>query len=191
MASPALSYYIHAPNQPGGPLRLPRRIAADALDRIPEAYRIAYIEEDDGTGYFLSTRTADAIRDGEAELASLNAQLAKIQVEGPAKLAATKEAMRNDAINTALQSALATAGVKEGLLEAAIALVKKKNAFEAEKSADGAYAVEARTKFGLATVDAVVQQFMDDEGAAYREKPTAPSAGSHFSQLQSGLKRPH
>nr|WP_155249085.1 hypothetical protein [Mesorhizobium loti] len=183
------NYYIHAPNKTDGPLRLPRRIAADRLEAIAESYRAAYIEEEDGTGYFLSTRTADVIRDGEAELASHKAQLEKLQVEGPAKLAAVKQQMRDDAVNTTLQSALAKAGVKEGLFEAAIALVKKKNAFEADKSDDGEYSVLARTKFGLATVESVVQQFVQsDEGAAYRSAAAPTGGGGKFNQLQSQLK---
>ncbi|MET2827349.1 hypothetical protein [Mesorhizobium shangrilense] len=191
MASPAEknNYYVPVHNQPD-PLRLPRRIAADALDRIPEPYRAAYIEEEDPTkGFELSTRIADAIRDGEAEIASLNAELAKIQVEGPAKLATVKKQMRDDAVNETLQVALTKAGVKTELFDAALALVKRKAEFEAEKSDDGTYAVQARTPFGLATVESVVQQFVDsDEGAAYRGKRAAPSAGNSFSQLQAGLK---
>jgi Asp-tRNA(Asn)/Glu-tRNA(Gln) amidotransferase C subunit len=173
-----------------GDLKLRRNITVAELEGVPEAYRVAYMEHDDGD-LELSVRTADYVATALGEIASLTAQAEKIQVEGPAKLAAAKQRTRDDAVALTLQSALAKAGVKADLLEGAIALVKKKNEFEVEASDDGGYAVLARTKFGLATVDAVVQQFMDDEGAAYRGKPIAPSAGSHFSQLQSGLKRPH
>lgn len=183
------NYYIHAAGQPDL-LRLPRRIAADALDRIPESYRSAYIEEEDPSkGFELSVRIADVIRDSESEIASLNAQLEKIQTEGPAKLEAAKQQTRDEAVNLTLRSSLSKAGVKEELIEGATALLKKKNVFEAEKSDAGEYAVLARTPLGLAEVDAVVQQFAEsEEGAAYRGKRTAPSAGSHFNQLQSGLK---
>ncbi|RWM22613.1 MAG: hypothetical protein EOR73_07045 [Mesorhizobium sp.] len=183
------NYYIHAAGQPDL-LRLPRRIAADALDRIPESYRSAYLEEEDPSkGFELSVRIADVIRDSESEIASLTTRLEKIQTEGPAKLATVKQQMRDDAVDTTLRLSLTKAGVKEELLEGVIALLKKKNEFEAEKSDDGEYAVLARTKLGLSTVDAVVQQFVEsEEGAAYRGKRTAPSAGSHFNQLQLGLK---
>ncbi|MGX8011669.1 hypothetical protein ACVDG8_023190 [Mesorhizobium sp. ORM8.1] len=116
----------------------------------------------------------------------------KLQVEGPAKVAAVKQQMRDDAVNTTLQSALTKAGVKDGLLEGAMALLKKQNAFEAEKSDDGRYAVLARTKFGLAEVDAVVQQFVEsDEGAVYRGKRAAPPSGSAFSQLSGQKEQRH
>lgn len=186
------NYYVPVHDQPN-PLCLPRRIAADRLDAIPENYRAAYLEEDDPTkGFELSTRIADVIRDGEAELASLNAQLEKIKVEGPAKLAAVKQQMRDNAVDETLRLSFAKAGAHNGLVDGAMAILKKTNQFEAEKTSDdGTYAVLARTSLGLAQVDSVVQQFMQsDEGAAYRGKPAAP-AGSAFSQLQSGLKRQH
>ncbi|MER9116296.1 hypothetical protein NKH93_06715 [Mesorhizobium sp. M0954] len=197
MASPDLihSYYVHSAIYPDGPLRLPRRIATDRLEAIPEAYRAAYdyIEEDDpGRGYELSTAIADVIRDGEAELASLKAQFEKLQVEGPVKLAAVKQQMRDDAINTTVQLSLAKAGAHEGLVEGAMSILKKRNEFEAEKSDEGTYAVLARTSLGLAPVDGVVQQFMQsEEGAAYRGKPARPAAGSHFNRLSERLKLRH
>lgn len=183
------NYYVPVHDQPNL-LCLPRRIAADRMEAIPENYRAAYIEEDDPTkGFELSTRIADAIRDGEAEIASLTAQVEKLKVEGPAKLAAVKQQMRDNAVDETLRLSLATAGAKDALADGAMAILKKRNQFEAEKSDDGTYAVLARTPLGLAQVDVVVQEFIQsDEGAAYRGKPAAPTAGGHFSQLQSGLK---
>ncbi|MHC2797419.1 hypothetical protein ACVINZ_006431 [Mesorhizobium jarvisii] len=174
-----------------GDVKLRRKITVAELEGVPEAYRACYMEHDDGD-LELSVRTADYVATALGELADLNAQMEKIQVEGPAKVAAAKQQSRDDAVALTLQSSLVKAGVKADLLEGALALLKKKNGFEVEASDDGGYAVVARTRLGLATVESVVQQFVDsDEGAVYRGKPTAPSAGSHFSQLQSSLKRPH
>lgn len=169
------NYYIHAPNQPDGPLRLPRRIAADALERIPESYRIAYIEEDDGRGYFLSTRTADVVRDSEAEIARLNAVIEEL----PAKLERERKAWRDDAVNAAIQSSLKKAGVKEGLLEGAAAILKKKNQFEVDPSDDGkGLVVTARNAHGLCEVDRLAMQLVDGEkGAVWRDSRSAPFAG--------------
>jgi hypothetical protein len=176
VTSPALinSYYLMVHNQPDL-LRLPRRIAADALDRIPESYRIAYIEEDDGKGYFLSTRTADVVRDSEAEIARINAEIEDI----PAKLERERKARRDDAVNDAIQSSLKKAGVKKGLLEGAISLLKAENGFEVDPSDDGrGFVVTGRNAFGLCEVDSLVEELVGgEEGAVWRERKPAPSAG--------------
>ncbi|MFA6156141.1 hypothetical protein [Mesorhizobium sp.] len=156
---------------------MPLRIAPGRLDVIPENYRAAYIEEEDPTkGFELSTCIADVIRDGETEIASLNAQIAKIQVEGPAKLAAVEQQIRDNAVDETLRLAFAKAGAHDGLVDGAMAILKKRNKFEAEKSSDdGAYAVLARNATWPLQVDSVVQQFMQsDEEAAYRRKSAAP-----------------
>ncbi len=177
-------------------LRLSKKVTAAGLALVPEEYRIAYrpVDEDDedceGYAFILCVSAADYVTEAQAEIARLAGALETIKVEGPARLAAVKQQMRDDAITTTLQSSLAKAGVQEGLLEGAIAMVKKKSQFEVEKS-DKGYAVLARTAFGLTTVECVVREFVDsDEGAAYRGKRAAAPAGRHFSQLQSGLKEP-
>ncbi|RWO35571.1 MAG: hypothetical protein EOS08_03835 [Mesorhizobium sp.] len=174
--SPALinSYFLMVHDQPE-PLRLPRRIAVDALDRIPENYHVAYIEEDNGKGYFLSTQIADVVRAGEAEIARLNASIKEL----PAKLERERKAWRDDAVDDAIQSSLKKAGVKEGLLEGAMSVLKKQNSFEVDPSDDGrGFVVTGRNDYGLCEVDSLVEKLVGgEEGAVWRERKPAPSAG--------------
>ncbi|MBZ9718542.1 hypothetical protein LB519_11835 [Mesorhizobium sp. AD1-1] len=170
MDSPALinsSYLLSVHNQ-RDLLRLPRRIAADRLEAIPESYRMAYIEDENGKGYFLSTQTADVIRDGEAEIARINAEMEDI----PARVERERKAWRNDAVNDAIQSSLKKAGVKEGLLEGAMSMLKKENSFEVDPSDDGrGFVVTGRNAYGLCEVDSLVVKLVGgDEGAVWRER---------------------
>ncbi|RUW50580.1 hypothetical protein EOA32_18895 [Mesorhizobium sp. M1A.F.Ca.ET.072.01.1.1] len=169
-------------------LQLRIKITVTELASVPEAYRVAYMEHDDGD-LELSTSAADYVRDALAELASLNAQIEKLKTEGPAKVELERQRRRDDAVDVALRDSLKKAGVKADLFEGAMAQLKKENEFEAETSDDGkGFVVLARTPFGLHSVDAVVGRLVGEEGA-WRERRTAPSAG-YFSSLLAGLKEP-
>ncbi|MER8608381.1 hypothetical protein NKH45_34820 [Mesorhizobium sp. M1156] len=179
----------------GDGLRLRKKVTADALvTLVPEEYRVAYrpVDEDDddceGYDFIVCPSAAHYVAEAKAEIVRLDAALETLKVEGPAMVAAEKQASRDHAVHMTLYSALTTAGVKAGLLEGAITLLKDDNDFEVGESDDRKKkrVVHARTERGLLTVDALVQQFVAGEGAAYLEKRAAP-AGGHFSQLQSGL----
>ncbi|MER9251688.1 hypothetical protein NKI59_07710 [Mesorhizobium sp. M0598] len=180
-------------------LRLSKKVTAAGLALVPEEYRVAYrpVDEDDddceGYDFILCASAADYVTEAKAEIARLDAALATLKVEGPAMVAAEKQASRDYAVSTTLRHSLVKAGVKGGLVEGVISLLKDENDFEVGESDDRKKkrVVHARTERGLLTVDALVQQFVTNEGAAYLEKRAAPAAGNHFSQLQSGLKRPH
>ncbi|MER8582724.1 hypothetical protein NKG95_29155 [Mesorhizobium sp. M1423] len=177
---------------------LRRKIATADLASVPEEYRVAYREADqddeDEAGYdfILAVRAADYVAEAKAEIARLDAALETLKVEGPAMVAAEKQASRDYAVSTTLRHSLVNAGVKGGLVEGVISLLKDENDFEVGESDDRKKkrVVHARTERGLLTVDALVQQFVTNEGAAYLEKRAAP-VGGHFSQLQSGLKLRH
>jgi hypothetical protein len=179
-------------------LRLRNKLTKTDLPTVPEEYRIAYrpVDEDDddceGYDFILCASAANYVTEAKAEIARLTAALETLQVEGPARVAAAKQEAHDHAVHVTLQSALARAGVKAGLLEGATDLLRAKNDFEVEVSDDRKKkrVVHARTERGLVTVDALVQQFVTTEGAAYLERRAAP-IGGHFNQLQSGLKRPH
>ncbi|TIL65362.1 hypothetical protein [Mesorhizobium sp.] len=172
-----------------GDLKLRKKITVAELASVPEDYRIAYMEHDGGVDLELSVRSANYVEEALAEIARLNAEIERLQVEGPARIEAERKARRDDAVDLALHSSLNKAGVKSGLKEGAIAVLKKENEFEAEPSDDGeGFVVLARTPFGLYSVDAIVEQMVSgEEGAAWRDRRTAPSPG-YFTGLLSGLK---
>lgn len=173
-----------------GDEKLRVRITAAELEAVPEAYRAAYLEADDDSGdLVLATRIANYVTTALAEIADLKAKVEKLQTQGPMKLEAERKARREERVNATLHAALAKAGVKPGLLEGAMELLKGQNEFEVEPSDDGKrHVVLARTANGLHSVDSIVSQLMDGEaGAAWRDKRTAPSAG-YFTGLLSGLK---
>ncbi|RUW58358.1 hypothetical protein [Mesorhizobium sp. M7A.F.Ca.US.008.03.1.1] len=174
---------------------LRKKITTADLASVPEEYRVAYraVDEDDddceGYDFILAVSAANYVTEAKAEIASLTAKLETLKVEGPARVAAEKLASRDYAVATTLRHSLVKAGVKSGLVEGVIALLKDENDFEVEESSDRKKrpVVNARTERGLLTVDALVEQFVTTQGAAYLERRAAP-AGGHFSQLQSGLK---
>ncbi|RUT84830.1 MULTISPECIES: hypothetical protein [unclassified Mesorhizobium] len=188
MASP-ISIYIKEG------LRLRMKLTKTDIASVPEEYRIAYraVDEDDddckGYDFILCVAAANYCTEALAELAALNAQLERLKVDGPKMVAAEKQASRDHAVHMTLYHSLAKAGVKQGLIEGAMDLLQDRNDFEVGET-DGRKkerVVHARTERGLLTVDALVQEFVQAEGAAYLERRAAPTGG-HFSQLQSGLK---
>lgn len=172
-----------------GDLKLRRKITVAELASVPEDYRVAYGEHDDGEDLELSVRAANYVTEALAEIARLNAETERLETEFPAKLEAERKARRDDAVDLALHSSLSKAGVKPGLMKAATAQLKDENGFEVEPSDDGkGFVVLARTPYGLHSVDAIVEQMVNgEEGAAWRDRRTAPSAG-YFTSLLSGLK---
>ncbi|TRC93902.1 hypothetical protein FJV77_20720 [Mesorhizobium sp. WSM4306] len=182
----------------GDGLRLRRKLVKTDLASVPEEYRLAYrpVDEDDddceGYDFILCVSAAHYVTEAKAEIARLAAALEKLKVEGPARVAAAKQEARDFAVDLALRSSLSKAGVKPGLMQGAIAVLQEENDFEVGETDDRKKkrVVLARTQLGLVPVDALVQEFVAGEGAAYLERRAAP-AGGHFSQLQSGLKRAH
>lgn len=175
--------------QTGG-LKLRRKITPAELESVPEAYRLAYGERGHADGdLVLSSRAADYATAALAEIAELNAKIEKLKVEGPLKVEAEKKARRDDAVENALHRSLTKAGVKPGLVEGAIALLREQNEFEAEPSESGkGFVVLARTPFGLHSVDAIVERLVEGEqGAEYRARRIAPSSG-FFSSMLKGMK---
>lgn len=179
----------------GEDLRLRMKLTKTDLASVPHEYRIAYrpVDEDDddceGYDFILCVSAALYCKEAKAEIASLSAKLEKLKVEGPKMVAAEKQASRDHAVHMSLFHSLAKAGVKQGLIEGAMDLLQDRNDFEVGET-DGRKkerVVHARTERGLLTVDALVQEFVQAEGAAYLERRAAPTGG-HFSQLQSGLK---
>ncbi|RUV08162.1 hypothetical protein EOA79_01455 [Mesorhizobium sp. M1A.F.Ca.IN.020.03.2.1] len=167
-------------------LRLPRRIAADALDGIPEAYRAAYLEEDDPSkGFRLSTSVADVIRDGTAEIAALEAQLAELPVKREAAIAAEKQARKQEKIDATLHSTCEAAGIPEKLIEGAIAILSGNTTFEVDESYEFGGGVVVATRDGVQnSVEGLVESFLDsDEGAGFRGKRRAPPSDGYFTSL--------
>ncbi|TPK69902.1 hypothetical protein, partial [Mesorhizobium sp. B2-4-17] len=161
-----------------GDAKLRKKITVAELESVPEEYRICYMDTDDGD-LELSVRAADAVVEAKAEIVRLSAQVEKLETEYPAKLEAEKKARRDDAVENALHSSLSKARIKPGLFEGAMALLKRENEFEVELSDDGKKLfVNARTPLGLQSVDTIVARLVEgEEGAAWRGKPSAPSAG--------------
>ncbi|RUX70680.1 hypothetical protein EN925_10315 [Mesorhizobium sp. M7A.F.Ca.US.006.04.2.1] len=182
----------------GEGLRLRMKLTKTDLASVPHEYRIAYrpVDEDDddceGYDLILCVSAANYVTEAKAEIARLTASLETLKVEGPKMVAAEKQASRDHAVRMTLFHSLAKAGVKQGLIEGAMATLESQNDFEVGES-DGRKkerVVHARTERGLLTVDALVQQFVETEGAAYLERRAAP-AGGHFNQLSRGLKLRH
>ncbi|TGQ08703.1 MULTISPECIES: hypothetical protein [unclassified Mesorhizobium] len=184
MADPN-NYYVQVHDQEQL-LRLPRRIAADALDDIPEAYRAAYVEEEDPSrGFRLVTSVADVIRDGSAQIAALKAQFDGLKTKYETDLATAKQSRVQDKIDAALYSTCKDAGVPDGLMEGAIALLSRDTTFEVDESYEFGGGTVIATRDGRRhSVEGLVESFLDsDEGAGFRGKRRAAPSDGYFTGL--------
>ena len=154
------------------------------LDKIPEEWRSAYA--------FQNSKNRWRMRDHIwHEIAPLAAQL----VEAEAKLADLNTSyekmmggLTKGAINDALEASLKQAGVKQGLLSGAVALLKEAHAFDVDRTGETAI-VFAATDYGAHPIETVVSAFLESEdGHPFLGAALAPADG-HFSSLVADLEK--
>jgi hypothetical protein len=107
-----------------------------------------------------------------------------------ADLAAIRKQNDDTAIDRALTRVLVAAGVKEGLIGGAIALLREGAAFEVEKGYQDEIVIMAKTPDGfLHSLDLYAKCFLDsDDGAGFRSANAGPG-DSYFTDLVAGLKQ--
>ena len=163
--------------------------AVDSIDAVPKDYRDWYVPHVNGKWRLLAHIKA-ALEPLQSEVARLKKDLEEAPAKHEARLARERAEWKQERVTRKLKETFKAAGVKQGLIDGAVALVSDGIEFEVEDAYDGnGYVVLAQTKAGFFGADVLVERFLEsEEGAGFRGKPTAPSDG-YFSSLMADLKQ--
>ncbi|RUX73897.1 hypothetical protein EN925_15055 [Mesorhizobium sp. M7A.F.Ca.US.006.04.2.1] len=126
----------------------------------------------------------------EQEVLRLEQQQAALTAKYEADIGREKQGRKEDKINATLLSTCEAAGIPEGLIEGAIAVLSKQTTFDVDDSYEfGGGVVIANSGGHLNTVETLVENFLDsDEGKAFRGKRRAAPSDDYFSNMITGMK---
>lgn len=163
-----------------GTFAYPQHLSQTDYDRAPEDARSYYIWSKNKSRFRLRDDIWALFQPLHDEIDSLTE--AKDAVL--ASHAKTKQALDDVAISDAITNALKAAGVKDGYLKGVMLLVRDAYAFSVD-TVGGASHVVAETPYGVHSVDALVEQFLQSQdGQAYLGKEGLHSqVPSHFAAM--------
>ncbi|TIP05705.1 MAG: hypothetical protein E5X72_06120 [Mesorhizobium sp.] len=126
----------------------------------------------------------------EREYEKLEQQMSDLKAKHEKDVEAEKQARKQDKIDSTLHSACKDAGIPDGLMEGAIAILTAKATFEVDESYEfGGGVVIANSGGNLNSVEGLVENFLDsDEGAGFRGKRRAAPSDDYFSSMLKGMK---
>lgn len=162
-----------------------------SIDDVPDEFQAMYKQHHDEPDKYVLTAEGRELRDwmvAEVERVKTEAAAAKAALD--AELATVRKENHDAAVTGAIRNALVQAGVKQGLLKGAAALVHTANKFEVEPSDDGdGKTVLVQSPFGLVSVDDAVGAFLSsDDGIPFRNAKQVRPAEGTFSAMIAGLK---
>ncbi|RWF64851.1 hypothetical protein [Mesorhizobium sp.] len=163
------------------------------IEDVPETHRDWYNFDPrvEGGRYKLDEFFWKGLREPyELEMERLEKELADLKAKHEKDVVAEKQARKQDKIDSTLHSACKDAGIPDGLMEGAIAILTAKATFEVDESYEfGGGVVIANSGGHLNSVEGLVENFLDsDEGAGFRGKRRAAPSDGYFTALLSGMK---
>ncbi|RVC64390.1 hypothetical protein [Mesorhizobium sp.] len=161
-----------------------------SIASVPEDYRDCY-NSDPAGDYKLKDLYWNELRlPFEREYEKLEREMSDLKAKHEKDVVAEKQARKQDKIDSTLHSACKGAGIPDGLMEGAIAILTAKATFEVDESYEfGGGVVIANSGGHLNSVEGLVENFLDsDEGAGFRGKRRAAPSDGYFTALLSGMK---
>lgn len=176
---------------PDGSFAAPRFVKN--IEDVPESHRDWYLPErgrTDGSHILNHVIWKEVREPYEREIERLERELAELKAKHEKDVVAEKQARKQDKIDSTLHSACKDAGIPDGLMEGAIAILTAKATFEVDESYEfGGGVVIANSGGHLNSVEGLVENFLDsDEGAGFRGKRRAAPSDGYFTALLSGMK---
>ncbi|WP_147377606.1 hypothetical protein [Mesorhizobium waimense] len=165
------------------------------IESVPESNRDWYLPEAGKTDgrHILNHQIWKEVREPyEREVERLEKAMADLKAKHETDVERERQARKREKIDSALHSTCKDAGIPDGLMEGAIALLSEEATFEVDESYEFGGGVVVATRNGTrSTVEALVENFLDsDEGAAFRGKRRAAPSDNYFSSMIAGMKQP-
>ena len=162
-----------------------------SIAAVPDDYRDCYNPVSEDGEYKLKDLYLKELRlPFEREYEQLERQMSDLKAKHEYDVAAEKQARKQDKIDSTLLNACKDAGIPDGLMEGAIALLSAKARFELDESYEfGGGVVIANSGGSLNSVEGLVENFLDsDEGAGFRGKRRAAPSDDYFISMLKGMK---
>lgn len=162
-----------------------------SIASVPEDYRDCYNPLGEDGEYRLKDLYWNELRlPFEREYEKIEREMSDLKAKHETDVVAAKQARKQDKIDATLHNACKDAGIPDGLVEGALAILSEKATFEVDESYEfGGGVVIANCGGSLNSVEVLVESFLDsDEGAGFRGKRRAAPSDGYFSSLLSGMK---